>query len=65
MTTETPGAEWLRLCKEWKEKQRAYFAFPIAENGWMYPDRLAEWNRLGAAVQEVRDRMDAFIANHP
>jgi hypothetical protein len=32
------------------------------ENGQVSAEKLAEWNRLDAEVDEVKQRMDAFIA---
>jgi hypothetical protein len=64
MSDQTPGQQWHLLCKEWREKHAAVINFPLFERGWMHTDRLDQWNRLNAEEQDVRNRMDAFIAVH-
>lgn len=62
MPTNTPAAQWKRLCKEWRARQRAASRFPLFERGQMRLDRLDEWKRLCAEEDEMKARMDAFIA---
>ncbi len=57
-----PGTVWQRLCEEWHAKHQAVLSFPLFEGRRMQTDRLGEMERLRSAEQEVRDRIDAFIA---
>ena len=64
MTDDTPGVQWQRLCGEWRKAHEAALRFPLFEGRWMQIDRLNEARRLCAIKQEVRGRMDRFIATH-
>ena len=54
--------QWAELCREWRAKQEAALHCPLFEDPSLVVERLQEWQRLRAAENEVRDRMDAFIA---
>jgi hypothetical protein len=56
--------EWAELCKEFRQLQSAQLKFPLFENRWTTPEKIAEWKKLCDAQEAVRRKMDAFIAAH-
>jgi hypothetical protein len=62
-----PSAEkqWAYLCKRLQAKQRALSdCLPqLFQKGVLASDQVANYLRLNAEVEEVRKRMDDFVAN--
>jgi hypothetical protein len=55
--------QWAALCREFRQKiATANRAFPF-ENGRASAEDLAEWSRSDPDADEVKQRMDAFLAS--
>ncbi len=53
--------KWRELVRLLRETEKVRDAFYPFRDGWAQPERLAEWNKVNDAVDEVRRRMDEFI----
>jgi hypothetical protein len=54
--------KWKELVRLLRETEKVRDAFdPFHNRTWTQAERLAEWNKLNDAVDEVRRRMDKFI----
>jgi hypothetical protein len=55
--------QWAVLCREFRQKRAAGdAAFPFG-NGLASAEKLVEWNRQDPDADEVKQRMEAFLAS--
>lgn len=54
---------WAVLCREFRRQRAAGDAAIPFRNGLASAEELAEWNRQDPDADEVKQRMDAFLAS--
>jgi hypothetical protein len=55
--------QWAALCMEFRRLRAAGDTAIPFENGLASAEALAEWNRQDPEADEVKQRMDAFLAS--
>jgi hypothetical protein len=56
--------KWAELCEKLSKLQSEQLSFPVFENRWTTPEKLAKWKAICDAKEVVRRTMEEFIEFH-